>query len=168
MNQEIKEQNGPRVSRDAANSIIKPFNERKHRSRSCIQNRDNFFTHHSGVVSPNLRQYNASKEKGGRDKSQDGPLNKTAILSNAAVNFYDKKRNPHHTREKNCVIELSMLKKEVDDEIRRDRKTKLVQINPSVNMSAIVKSSSQRERSQTRTTLKPTAETKKPNGSTSA
>ena len=52
-----------------------------------------------------------------RDKSHDG-LNKTAIVSGV-----DKKRG--HNREKNCVIELSMLKKEVDDEIRRDRKNLL-------------------------------------------
>ena len=50
------------------------------------------------------------------------------------------------TRDKNCVIELSMLKKEVDDEIRRDRKKNLMRIDPNTNMSAIVKSSSQKER----------------------
>ena len=46
-----------------------------------------------------------------------------------------------------------MLKKEVDDEIRRDRKKNLMRIDPNTNMSAIVKSSSQKERSQTRTVL---------------
>ena len=46
-----------------------------------------------------------------------------------------------------------MLKKEVDDEIRRDRKKNLMRIDPNTNMSAIVKSSSQKERSQTRTAL---------------
>jgi len=56
------------------------------------------------------------------------------------LNPHDKKRNHYHAREKNCVIELSLLKKEVDDEIRRDRKTKLMQIDPNVNMSAIAKS----------------------------
>lgn len=46
-----------------------------------------------------------------------------------------------------------MLKKEVDDEIRRDRKKNLMRIDPNTNMSAIVKSSSQKERSQARTAL---------------
>ena len=58
MNEEIKKQNASKhVEREVCHSVIKPFDEKKHRSRSCINNRDNFFTHHSGVVSPNLRQY---------------------------------------------------------------------------------------------------------------
>ncbi len=69
------------------------------------------------------------------------------MLSGAIA--YEKKRHP--ARDKNCVIELSMLKKEVDDEIRRDRKKGVQMIknttNNAVNMSAIVKSSSQKERS---------------------
>ena len=139
MNQEIKKHNEPRALREAAHSVIKPFNEKKHRSRSCIQNRENFLSHHSGVVSANLRQYNLSKEKGPREKSQDNPLNKTANLLNAS-NPHDKKRSHYHACEKKCVIELSLLKKEVDDEIRRDRKTKLMLIDPNMNMSAIAKS----------------------------
>ena len=73
-----------------------------------------------------------------RDKSHDiAGLNKSHILYGVG----EKKRHP--ARDKNCVIELSLLKKEVDDEIRRDRKKNLIQIrNPNVNMSAIVKSSS--------------------------
>lgn len=77
-----------------------------------------------------------------RDKSYDGAacLNKTSILQSGA--HIDKRRHP--ARDKNCVIELSLLKKEVDDEIRRDRRKNLLQIrsNPNVNNSAIVKSSS--------------------------
>lgn len=47
-----------------------------------------------------------------------------------------------------------MLKKEVDDEIRRDRKKNLMRIDPNTNMSAIVKSNSLKEqRLQTRTAL---------------
>ena len=68
------------------------------------------------------------------------------MLSGAIA--YEKKRHP--ARDKNCVIELSMLKKEVDDEIRRDRKKGVQMIKNTtnaVNMSAIVKSSSQKERS---------------------
>ena len=94
----------------------------------------------------------SSRDK--RDKSYEaGTLNKTSILySGGGGAPIEKKRHP--ARDKNCVIELSLLKKEVDDEIRRDRKKNLIQIrNPKVNMSAIVKSSSQKERSQVRTAL---------------
>lgn len=115
MNHEIKRQN-------------------KHRSRSCINNRDNFFNHHSGVVSPNLRQYQVSKEK--RDKSNDGPLNKTQVVSNCA-NPYPYPECKKRNRDKNnCVVELSMIKKEVDDEIRRDRKNNLI-TSQHININSI-------------------------------
>jgi len=95
------------------------------------------------------------KEKGAREKSYDMGHNKQSMLS-GGVFANEKKKHP--ARDKNCVIELSMLKKEVDDEIRRDRKKGVMHLkNPSsanaVNMSAIVKSSSQKERSQVRTSL---------------
>ena len=134
MNQEIKKQNASKhCERDAGHSVIKAsFDEKKHRSRSCIQNRDNFFTYHSGVTSPNLRQYQgpSSRENRARDKSHEG-LNKTAILSGGPT-YLEKKRHP--ARDKNCVIELSMLKKEVDEEIRRDRRKNLV-VNPNQNVN---------------------------------
>ena len=65
MNEEIKKQNAVKQSqhfeRENGHSVIKPFEDKKHRSKSCIQNRDNFFHHHqyghSGIVSPNLKQY---------------------------------------------------------------------------------------------------------------
>jgi len=78
-----------------------------------------------------------------RDKSYDGGhgcgLNKTSILL-----CCEKKRHP--ARDKNCVIELSLLKKEVDDEIRRDRKKLQIKSPSMMNQSAIVKSSSQKDR----------------------
>ena len=83
------------------------------------------------------------------------------------MNFECEKKK-HPARDKNCVIELSLLKKEVDDEIRRDRKKNLLQIrNPKVNQSAIVKSSSQKERSQVRTALNQRAEGSGKGGSNS-
>ena len=123
MNHEIKKQNASKaqhIEREGGHSVIKPLDEKKHRSKSCIQNRDNFFQHHSGVVSPNLKQYQMpAKEKGVREKSHENVHhNKQSMLSGAITQ--EKKRHP--ARDKNCVIELSMLKKEVDDEIRRDRK----------------------------------------------
>ena len=64
-----------------------------------------------------------------------------------------------------------MLKKEVDDEIRRDRKKNMIKIGhpnaSNVNMSAIVKSSSQKERSQARTVLNQRNDAKKASGSNS-
>jgi len=57
MNNEIKRQNASKhVEREIGPSIIRQLDDKKHRSKSCIQNRDNFFNrHHSGVVSPNLK-----------------------------------------------------------------------------------------------------------------
>lgn len=84
MNEDIKKQNASKhAEREVCHSIIKPFDEKKHRSRSCINNRDNFFQHHSGVVSPNLRQYQgpSGHHRQNRDKSHENGLNKTANLS---------------------------------------------------------------------------------------
>ena len=84
------------------------------------------------MTSPHLRQYQgpSSRENRARDKSHEG-LNKTAILSGGPT-YLERKRHP--ARDKNCVIELSMLKKEVDEEIRRDRRKNLV-VNPNQNVN---------------------------------
>ena len=59
--------------------------------------------------------------------------NKRSIVGGTMEKLKHKK---HPARDKNCVIELSQLKKEVDNEIRRDRKLGRLEIAPMSAISA--------------------------------
>ena len=128
--------------------MLKQMKEKKKRSKSCIQRSDNIFSGPHSTKATNKAEHIAIqgilKKNKDRDMSQEALSNKRNIASNAMDKL---KKSKHPARDKNCVIELSLLKREVDNEIRRDRKMGRLEIAPSttmaVNHSLILKSASQ-------------------------
>ena len=76
-------------------------------------------------------------KKHSREKSNEN--NKTSVLSNLLDPLLSKKHLDVQGRNA-AVVELSLLKKEIDDEIRRDRKEgKLDILSPVANQSVVKK-----------------------------
>lgn len=76
-------------------------------------------------------------KKHSREKSNEN--NKTSVLSNLLDPLLSKKHLDVKGRNA-AVVELSLLKKEIDDEIRRDRKEgKLDILSPVANPSVVKK-----------------------------
>ena len=77
------------------------------------------------------------KKEKQRDKSSENPANKTTILSGGI----EPKKHP--ARDKNCMIELRELKKQVDNEIRREARAGKLELTKRPDDSMINKSLSQ-------------------------
>ena len=69
-----------------------------------------------------------------REKSSENPVNKTAILSGEIL----PKKHPRN--DKNCMIELRELKKQVDNEIRREAREGKLELTKRPEESKLNKS----------------------------
>lgn len=107
-------------------ALLSKIKYKKKRSKSCIHKTDNILL--------------AAKEfdkRQPREKSNEN--NKTSVLSNLLDPLLSKKHFDVQGRNA-AVVELSLLKKEIDDEIRRDRKEgKLEVLSPVANQSLLKK-----------------------------
>lgn len=90
---------------------------KKKRSKSCMNKSDNMFLK-LPIPGENKEPKEKEQKKAKRDKSNEN--NKTSVLSGLLEPLLSRK-NQEITGRNNAVTELKMLKKEIDEEIRRER-----------------------------------------------